>query len=235
MADRVAVVTGGGSGIGAAVALALARDGWRVVIVGRREQPLAELAAAYPDLSLDPITADVTAEESVRSLFAEVVSRHAAGGPVVQQRRDGQSVTRCGRCAIGRVAGGGRPEPDRGVPVHSRGVCGDAVPATAGRADHQQRLHLGSRPAPRLGGLRRHQARDHRADQGHRAGRAGVRHRLRPDRHRQRRDRHDPDACRTVCCRPMATCGRSRRWRSRMWPARWCTWPACRWTRTWPP
>ena len=70
------MVTGGGSGIGAAAALALARDGWRVVIVGRREQPLAELAAAYPDLPLDPMTADVTAEESVRRPFAEVVARH---------------------------------------------------------------------------------------------------------------------------------------------------------------
>ena len=76
MTDRVAVVTGGGSGIGAAAAVALARDGWQVVIAGRREQALAELAAAYPDLGLDPITADVTAEESVRALFAETVARH---------------------------------------------------------------------------------------------------------------------------------------------------------------
>jgi NAD(P)-dependent dehydrogenase (short-subunit alcohol dehydrogenase family) len=74
--ERVAVVTGGGSGIGAAAALALARDGWRVVIVGRREQALAELAAAHPDLPLEPMAADVTAEDSVRALFAEVVARH---------------------------------------------------------------------------------------------------------------------------------------------------------------
>jgi NAD(P)-dependent dehydrogenase (short-subunit alcohol dehydrogenase family) len=74
--DRVAVVTGGGSGIGAAAAVELARDGWRVVIAGRRERALAELAAAHPDLRLDPIPADVTAEESVRALFAEAVARH---------------------------------------------------------------------------------------------------------------------------------------------------------------
>jgi NAD(P)-dependent dehydrogenase (short-subunit alcohol dehydrogenase family) len=74
--DKVAVVTGGGSGIGAATAIALARDGWWVVIVGRREQALNELADTYPDLRLVPIAADVTDEASVRALFSETVNRH---------------------------------------------------------------------------------------------------------------------------------------------------------------
>ena len=76
MTDKVAVVTGGGSGIGAAAAVELARDGWRVVIAGRREQALTEVAAAHPDLRLDPIPADVTDEESVRALFGQTVARH---------------------------------------------------------------------------------------------------------------------------------------------------------------
>jgi NAD(P)-dependent dehydrogenase (short-subunit alcohol dehydrogenase family) len=74
--NRVAVVTGGGSGIGAAAAIALAQDGWQVVIVGRREHALTELAAAHPDLRLDPIPGDVTSEESVRALFETTVDRH---------------------------------------------------------------------------------------------------------------------------------------------------------------
>jgi NAD(P)-dependent dehydrogenase (short-subunit alcohol dehydrogenase family) len=74
--ERVAVVTGGGTGVGAAAALGLAGEGWTVVIAGRREGPLHELAAAHPDLALDPVPTDVTDEDSVRTLFAATVERH---------------------------------------------------------------------------------------------------------------------------------------------------------------
>jgi NAD(P)-dependent dehydrogenase (short-subunit alcohol dehydrogenase family) len=74
--ERVAIVTGGGSGIGTAAALALAGDGWAVVVAGRREGPLHELVAAHPELTLDAVPSDVTDEESVRALFATTVERH---------------------------------------------------------------------------------------------------------------------------------------------------------------
>jgi NAD(P)-dependent dehydrogenase (short-subunit alcohol dehydrogenase family) len=74
--ERIAVVTGGGSGVGAAVAVALGGDGWTVVVAGRREEPLRDLAAAHPDLGLDPVPADVTDEQSVRALFATTAERH---------------------------------------------------------------------------------------------------------------------------------------------------------------
>jgi NAD(P)-dependent dehydrogenase (short-subunit alcohol dehydrogenase family) len=76
MDDRTAVVTGAGSGIGAATAIALARDGWTVVIAGRRRTALEELAAAHPDLTLDPVPTDVTDEQSVRNLFSVTAIRH---------------------------------------------------------------------------------------------------------------------------------------------------------------
>jgi NAD(P)-dependent dehydrogenase (short-subunit alcohol dehydrogenase family) len=76
MANRIAVVTGAGTGIGAAVATALATEGWHVVLVGRRPAPLQELAAARPELLFDPVPTDVTDEESVRNLFDVTMTRH---------------------------------------------------------------------------------------------------------------------------------------------------------------
>ena len=75
MRGTVAVVTGAGSGIGAATALALAAEGWRVVVAGRRREALTALAERDPAGRLLPVPADVTDEASVRALFDEAVGR----------------------------------------------------------------------------------------------------------------------------------------------------------------
>ena len=74
----MAVVTGAGSGIGRSVALALAAAGWRVVLAGRREQPLHEVAAAGVEGpgGFDVVPTDVTDEQAVRRLFDVSVERH---------------------------------------------------------------------------------------------------------------------------------------------------------------
>ena len=74
----IAVVTGAGSGIGAAVAHALAREAWTVVLAGRRPDALASVAERGADLPgvLDPVPTDVRDEASVRRLFDEIVARH---------------------------------------------------------------------------------------------------------------------------------------------------------------
>jgi NAD(P)-dependent dehydrogenase (short-subunit alcohol dehydrogenase family) len=76
MANKIAVVTGAGTGIGAAVATALAAEGWLVVLAGRRPAPLHGVAAARPELLLDPVPTDVTEEQSVRNLFDVTMARH---------------------------------------------------------------------------------------------------------------------------------------------------------------
>jgi NAD(P)-dependent dehydrogenase (short-subunit alcohol dehydrogenase family) len=69
-ADKVAVVTGAGSGIGRAVALALLGDGWAVVLAGRRAEHLAATAAAAPAGARHlAVPTDVTDPASVTNLF----------------------------------------------------------------------------------------------------------------------------------------------------------------------
>ena len=66
LANRIAWVTGGGTGIGRATALRLARDGWAVAVSGRREDPLQEVAEAATELEgrILPVPVDVTDREA---------------------------------------------------------------------------------------------------------------------------------------------------------------------------
>ncbi|MGH7934806.1 MAG: SDR family oxidoreductase [Candidatus Binataceae bacterium] len=74
-ADKVAIVTGAGTGIGKEVTLALLRDGYAVVLAGRRREPLeatalAGKAAAAPSLVIPTNVGDPA---SVKDLFARTV------------------------------------------------------------------------------------------------------------------------------------------------------------------
>jgi NAD(P)-dependent dehydrogenase (short-subunit alcohol dehydrogenase family) len=74
--NKVALVTGAGSGIGKAAALALLAGGWNVVLAGRRLQPLLDVAAlsGAPERAL-AVAADVSQEASVVALFDAAVQK----------------------------------------------------------------------------------------------------------------------------------------------------------------
>ncbi len=70
---RVAIVTGAGSGIGRASALALLRDGWHVALAGRRPDVLQAVAAeSGAGARALAVPTDITSPESVAALFAAV-------------------------------------------------------------------------------------------------------------------------------------------------------------------
>ena len=73
MADRFAVVTGGGQGIGRAAAQALLAEGWHVVVLGRRMAALEETVAGQARGLA--VTADVGDRAQVEAAFQEVLSR----------------------------------------------------------------------------------------------------------------------------------------------------------------
>ncbi len=70
--DRIAVVTGAGSGIGRQSSLALLNAGWSVVLAGRRLETLEETVGRAGDAGPRalPVPTDVSDPESVRNLFA---------------------------------------------------------------------------------------------------------------------------------------------------------------------
>jgi NAD(P)-dependent dehydrogenase (short-subunit alcohol dehydrogenase family) len=74
---KVALVTGAGSGIGRAVALALAGAGYCVALAGRRADALDETVRAAGERSADllPVPTDVADPDSVAKLFARVAER----------------------------------------------------------------------------------------------------------------------------------------------------------------
>jgi len=81
LSGKVAIVTGGSTGIGYATARSMAREGARVAICARRADVLEQAAA---DLREDtggeivPVAADVSQEADIRQLFDAVLARFEA-------------------------------------------------------------------------------------------------------------------------------------------------------------
>jgi len=76
--SKIALVTGAGSGIGKAVALGLLEDGFKVVLAGRRLEPLQEVAQIAKDRGQEafPVSVDVRDPASVENLFSEIEKKY---------------------------------------------------------------------------------------------------------------------------------------------------------------
>jgi NAD(P)-dependent dehydrogenase (short-subunit alcohol dehydrogenase family) len=76
--QKIALITGGGTGIGKHTAIALVREGFVVVITGRRLEPLAQTVNEISALGFQAcaITADVSDPVSVAALFKQISEQY---------------------------------------------------------------------------------------------------------------------------------------------------------------
>lgn len=75
LSDKVALVTGGGSGIGKAIAKALLAEGCKVIINGRNEEKL-EQAKTELGSNVESMVCDVTDEGQVENTFSSIISNY---------------------------------------------------------------------------------------------------------------------------------------------------------------
>jgi meso-butanediol dehydrogenase/(S,S)-butanediol dehydrogenase/diacetyl reductase len=131
LVGRTAIVTGGGSGIGRAVALALGREGAAVLVVDRNPAGAAEVCSemAAKGARAESATCDVSSEESVEAMFeaadrfgaVDILVNNAgigAGGAAADTTEDDwdqtlgvnlKGVWLCSRAFLRRVLDAGRP------------------------------------------------------------------------------------------------------------------------------
>ena len=75
---KIALVTGGGTGIGRAAAIELNKIDFKVYVIGRREKELKETSSLKTNKNFDivPITVDITKSDEVKSLFEKIKEKN---------------------------------------------------------------------------------------------------------------------------------------------------------------
>ena len=164
-AEKIAIVTGAGTGVGRAASLALMKAGFTVVLAGRRLEMLEETKKLGDNVGKSlPVTADMTDPASIAALFAKVMEAYGRLDVLFNNAGMGAPPLPFEDLKPRAVAGGGEHQPHRALPLHPARLPHHEGPDPARRPHHQQRLDLGARAAAVLLALYVHQARHHRPD-----------------------------------------------------------------------
>ena len=158
--NKVAIVTGAGSGVGKAATLALLKAGYSVALAGRRkdvlEQAVKESGAGSRALA---VQTDVSDPQSVKALFAKAKSPSAGSTCCSTTPASTRPGVPLEELTFEQWKTRGRHQPDRHVPVHPGSVPDHEGPGSARRPHHQQRIDLRARSAPELDAVHVDQAR----------------------------------------------------------------------------
>ncbi|MGZ5985629.1 MAG: SDR family NAD(P)-dependent oxidoreductase [Caulobacteraceae bacterium] len=143
LVERVILVTGGGRGIGRAIAKACVDEGARVVVVGRGAEACRESVAALEPGRADWITCDVSDPVQVRAMVEEAVKRHGrldgvvnnagrfGGGPIAdltaEALREGMDTKVVGALAVVQAALPALRQSDQARVVNIGGVSAQRV------------------------------------------------------------------------------------------------------------
>jgi len=133
---KIAIVTGAGSGIGRYVAIALAQNGYSVVLAGRRKEPLEATALEVGQANYQTLVvpADVTDPASVRELFAktkDVFGRLDLLRRYLRPRHAARGLN------VRALEVRGRYEPNWHVSLHAGSIQNHEDPGATRRAHHQ--------------------------------------------------------------------------------------------------
>ncbi len=113
--NKIAIVTGAGSGIGKEIALLYAQQGAHVIVADKREDAAAQVVAEIlaHDASAQPIALDVSHEEQVHTTFAQIVQEHG---------RLDILVNNAGISHVGNILETSLEDWERVMAVNARGV-----------------------------------------------------------------------------------------------------------------
>ncbi len=146
---KTAIVTGAGTGIGKATAIALLAEGWNTVFVGRRKNLLdeavaeAETTGAVGARAL-AVACDVTKPDKVDEMFETIAEAFGRVDLLFNNAGIGFKTATIDEVPVEVWTRSGRGQPDGFLPCRARGLCRDAQAAADGWPHHQQWLDLGA-------------------------------------------------------------------------------------------